>query len=212
MKTLLTLLLIAILSIFGLAAYTYVRASTVSDVYKNYTGIPIDLRQTPDDGDRSIWFCAKPGFPGHAFILLTDLDSESGKRNALTLGIYPDTDKKNQFLSSSMVVTDESTRPEGLTFTGKEPTLIVKVSKHDYERIQSMLPKTGKQLGIHYALVTNDCLGLAIDVAKSLEKSGLKVPERALFLNFPSPYIEELIRVNTLTNQSAHTTPASAPR
>ena len=86
----------------------------------------------------------------------------------------------------------------------RQNCLDVDVNKADYQRALAYTANPLAQLGIGspgdivlqaYKLGNEDCMAFAINVAKALESSGLKVPARRA-MELPTDYIQRLSDAN----------------
>lgn len=175
-------------------------------------GAYLDLRNLSDkDGEYEIGFCARPSpdtiknLPGHAFVSFSHFSNEN-KRNFLAIGHTVQAGVSLLRAAWSYVgdPVEGYLKEENYT-SSMQSCLIVKVNKADYEAAFNLTKNPLDQIGIFtsktfivlqtYKLGSDDCMNFMINVAKTLEPKGLKVPKRH-DTEFPMNYMIRFIDLN----------------
>ena len=163
-----------------------------------------------DGSTYEIGFCARPSpgtvknLPGHAFVSFSH--KVDGKRSFLAIGhtVQAGTSPEKAALSYVGDPVDGYLKEENST-SSMPSCLIVKVNKADYEAAFNLTKNPLDQIGIFtsktfivlqtYKLGSDDCMNFMINVAKTLEPKGLKVPKRH-DTEFPMNYMIRFIDLN----------------
>ncbi|TXF82341.1 hypothetical protein FUA23_21820 [Neolewinella aurantiaca] len=136
-------------------------------------------------------FCASNQNLGHAFI---SLGYESPERMMTvhdgTWGMYPKT-KIEGVISVFFGSVPGEIRNDFLTNRNQSFHLVV--SENEYKKSLEVLNKWKNK---DYQLLKSDCLSFIIEVATIFEHQ-IEIPIRDNFLNLPSYYLSELIRINS---------------
>ena len=170
-----------------------------------------DLRTRTDaHGETEIGFCSRPSraapfnFPGHTFVTFSDAESGASR----------------SFRSVGHTVAAAGVAATAFTYFGGKPVagkqseerytdlmqacLTVKVDRDAYERAVAAARPTLTAIGLPdglaaaaeiYSLNENDCIDLALRVAKTLVSAGLNVPDRGA-ADLPAGYIAKLKAAN----------------
>ena len=170
-------------------------------------GAQVDLRKQSDaSGSYEILFCARPSptkLPGHAFVAFSHV-TPAGKRDFLSIGHTTSSSPAEALVSLWGDAISGYLDEEKYTHVRQE-CLSVMVNEKSYTRAKGMTKGPLEALGLatanrpviqSYKLNDEDCVTFVINVAKSLEVDGLKVPERQA-VELPMAYIRRFISANT---------------
>lgn len=170
----------------------------------------LDLRVKSDaDGlEREVLICARPSgnasIPGHMFLAFSTRSTASGQRTYYTVGHTSNAPVPQTLLTYTGLIPNVSGYITEERYThAQEQCLVLAVNQVDYEKAFTLArPSIEQVIGnktplgpllLAYSLGVNDCMGLAIGVAKLFQ--GVKVPERKA-TELPMDYVRRLIDSN----------------
>ncbi|MCU7646881.1 hypothetical protein [Pseudomonas piscis] len=170
----------------------------------------LDLRVKSDaDGlEREILICARPSgtasVPGHMFLAFSTRSAVSGHRTYYTIGHTTSAPLAQTLLTYTGLIPNVSGYLTEERYThAQEQCLVLAVNQGDYDRAFALARPSMEQIAgnmtsagpllLGYSLGANDCMTLAIGVAKIFP--GIKVPERKA-TELPMDYVRRLIDSN----------------
>lgn len=171
----------------------------------------IDLSTRTDPaGIFQIGFCARPSpntvknWPGHAFVSFSH-QKPTGQRDFVAIGhtVTAGVTTAQGIWSAVGTPVSGVLKEENYT-SAMQNCLVVKVDKDDYDRafeltkspLQKMgLVSTGGSVIEAYKLRADDCMTFMIDIANTLSRKGIVVPERRA-TELPMDYMRHLVGAN----------------
>lgn len=171
-----------VVSWLAIAAMTCVMAAEAQNIKT------IDKRNRSENTTYFLCFVAKPGVPGHAFVVFGQENEGRAMSTEEAWGQYPKSSKKAWMGSVPGGVVNEAMH--GNSGSGYS-RLIVRVNSDQYRQAKGLLARWQRKDS--YQLVAQDCVTFTAEVASTI---GLKVPKRSQGGLLPATFIHSLIQQN----------------
>lgn len=147
-----------------------------------------ELRGPGSKSGLSVVFCARPGVPGHAMVILGKDDEAKQACTVEAFGFYPSSGTKAVLGPVPGKMADEFLQGRGVARSACR--VIVRVDQPLFDKVEGIRAKwAGKT---NYRLLTSDCVSFTSEVGHAL---GLRLPDRS-HAKLPVTYIEKLYELN----------------
>jgi hypothetical protein len=137
-------------------------------------------------------FCAKDGFPGHAFVSLGHEDEKQQMTiHDGTWGLYPKTSVEG---GKSFVIGEVPGEIRDDLFTNSNHTYVIEVSEIEFNKTLKTINKWRKGTG--YELLEKDCVTFIIEIA-NIYRDKIVIPKRKGLDNLPAEFIKKIKILNS---------------